>query len=70
MAHAEAGDCPLGKYAPPPSRGLGDTVAKITNALGIDKVVHTLEKATGRDCGCKARREKLNQIFEFRSEGK
>ena len=38
------------------SVGLGDTVAKITNTLGIDKVA---------DCGCNKRREKLNELFPY-----
>jgi hypothetical protein len=37
-----------------PSRGLGDTVAKVTNAVGI--------KSCG---GCKKRQEKLNSLVPF-----
>ena len=43
------------------SVGLGDTVAKITNTLGIDKVAESVAKAVGKeDCGCNKRIEKLN----------
>ena len=42
------------------SKGLGDTIEKITAATGIKKVVETVSKASGKDCGCKARKEKLN----------
>ena len=33
------------------SKGLGDTIAKITKATGIKKVVDTVAKAAGKDCG-------------------
>jgi hypothetical protein len=42
------------------SKGLGDTIEKFTTATGIKKVVDTVTKATGKDCGCGARKEKLN----------
>ena len=45
------------------SKGLGDTIEKITKATGIKKVV---EKVTGeKDCGCKKRREALNKRFPY-----
>ena len=35
------------------SIGLGDTVAKITNTLGLDKVAESVATAIGKDdCGC------------------
>lgn len=38
----------------PVSRGLGDTVAKVTNAMGLEK------------CGgCAERQQKLNQLVQF-----
>jgi len=42
------------------SKGLGDTIEKITAATGIKKAVEFATKASGKDCGCKARKEKLN----------
>ena len=42
------------------SKGLGDTIEKITTATGIKKAVDTVSKVTGRDCGCGRRKEKLN----------
>jgi hypothetical protein len=42
------------------SQGLGDTIEKITAATGIKKVVETVSKASGKECGCAARKEKLN----------
>ena len=35
------------------NKGLGDTIASITKATGLDKLV-------GEDCGCKQRQQKLN----------
>ena len=42
------------------SKGLGDTIYKITKATGIKKVVDKVSKATGKDCGCGKRRDFLN----------
>ena len=51
------------------SKGLGDTIEKITKATGIKKVVDTVAKATGKDCGCAARKEKLNKMFPYNPNG-
>lgn len=42
------------------SKGLGDTIEKITTTTGIKKVVDSVAKATGKDCGCNKRKEALN----------
>lgn len=55
-------DCPHGKGpvldpgpGKPPSRGLGDTIAKVTKAVGI------------KPCpACKRRQEKLNQLIPYK----
>ena len=47
------------------SKGLGDTIEKITKATGIKKVVQTISKATGKDCGCGKRKESLNRLFPY-----
>ena len=47
------------------SKGLGDTVAKITKATGIKKVVEKVSKATGKDCGCGKRKDTLNRLFPY-----
>jgi len=44
------------------SQGLGDTIEKITEATGIDKVVKFI---AGDDCGCDERKEKLNKLFPY-----
>jgi len=46
------------------SKGFGDTVAKFTEAIGIDKVVHFI---AGEDCGCDKRKEKLNKMFPYKT---
>jgi len=45
------------------AKGFGDTVAKITKATGIKKVV---EKLTDGDCGCDKRRDTLNRVFPYK----
>lgn len=47
------------------SKGLGDTIEKITQYTGIKKVVETVAKATGKDCGCNKRRDTLNRVFPY-----
>ena len=42
--------------------GLGDVVAKITKATGIDKLVKFI---AGEDCGCDERQKLLNKEFHF-----
>ena len=49
------------------SQGLGDTIAKVTNALGIDKRAEEVAQAMGKeDCGCKKRQQKLNDMFPYK----
>lgn len=47
------------------SKGLGDSIEKFTTATGIKKVVDTVAKATGKDCGCGKRRDTLNRAFPY-----
>ena len=47
------------------ARGLGDTIHNFTQATGIKKVVDTVAKATGKDCGCGKRRDALNRAFPY-----
>ena len=44
------------------SQGLGDTIAKVTEATGIKKAVKFL---AGEDCGCDERQERMNRIFKY-----
>jgi len=41
-------------------KGMSDVIEKITTATGIKKVVDTVSKVTGKDCGCGKRKEALN----------
>ena len=53
------------------SKGLGDTIAKITNATGLDKVADAVAKAAGaEDCGCNRRRKTLNEILPYTKKTK
>jgi len=47
------------------SKGLGDTIEKITTATGVKQAVNTLFKSTGRGCGCDKRKDKLNKMFPY-----
>lgn len=51
---------------PKKSSGLGDTIEQITTATGIKAAVDWFSEQTGIDCGCDARKEKLNQIFRYK----
>lgn len=44
------------------SEGLGDTIAKVTEATGIKKAVKFI---AGEDCGCDERQERLNRVFKY-----
>jgi hypothetical protein len=53
------------------SKGLGDTIAKITHATGLDVVAEKVAHALGQeDCGCKRRQEKLNKLFPNKTKEK
>ena len=49
------------------SKGLGDTVQKITDATGISALTNMLQKnGVIKDCGCNKRKEKLNKKFPYK----
>ena len=50
----------------PESRGVGDTVAKMTHAIGLDKLAEAYTKITGKPCGCGKRQEWLNEHFPYK----
>ncbi len=52
------------------SKGLGDTIEKITTATGVKKVVEAAAKAVGKDCGCAKRRDALNRVFPYNQNKK
>jgi hypothetical protein len=49
-----------------PSRGLGDTVARLARLSGVTSFTESLQRATGADCGCQGRRRELNRILPYR----
>jgi hypothetical protein len=50
----------------PKSKGLGDTIAKITEVTGISTLVDKVTDVLGiEDCGCSRRQETLNQWFPY-----
>ena len=48
--------------------GLGDLVEAATTVTGVKAATNAVAKATGRDCGCKKRRDALNRLVPFRKE--
>lgn len=51
------------------SQGVGDTIAKITNFFGIDKVADAVAKLAGAPgCGCNERRQMLNELFPYETK--
>ena len=57
---------PTKRGRPRKSEGLGDTIEQITTATGIKKAVDWFAEATGIDCGCDARKKKLNKLFPYK----
>jgi hypothetical protein len=47
------------------SKGLGDTIEKITTATGIKKIVDTVSKVINKPCGCQEKKNKLNEAFPY-----
>jgi len=47
------------------SKGLGDSIEKITKATGIKKVVDTVSKITKKPCNCGQRKDTLNRLFPY-----
>ena len=48
------------------SKGLGDTVEKVTKATGLKKATDFIFDKLGMDCGCDKRKEKLNKLFPYK----
>lgn len=48
------------------SRGLGDSIHKVTKATGIHSAVKRVGKIIGKDCGCSERRDSLNRKFPYK----
>jgi hypothetical protein len=50
------------------SKGLGDSIEKITKATGIKTVVNKVSEGLNIPCGCTARKEKLNKMFPYKNK--
>ena len=52
------------------SKGLGDTIEKITTTTGVKSLVDFIFKKNTtnneEDCGCEERKEKLNKLFPYK----
>ena len=48
------------------SKGLGDSIEKVTKATGIKKATKWIFDKLGKDCGCDARKAKLNSMFPYK----
>ena len=46
-------------------QGMGDAVADLAQVTGMNRLAEAYENITGKDCGCKARQDKLNQLFSL-----
>lgn len=51
------------------STGLGDTVHNLIEMTGLDILAEIYTSVTGRDCGCTARQERLNDLFPYNRSG-
>tara|TARA_R110002073_G_scaffold163096_2_gene319107 strand:+ start:105 stop:284 length:180 start_codon:yes stop_codon:yes gene_type:complete len=50
------------------SKGLGDSIEKITEATKIKALIDAYNKRYGiKDCGCKKRKDKLNEKFPYKN---
>tara|TARA_R110001606_G_scaffold333909_1_gene481732 strand:- start:920 stop:1087 length:168 start_codon:yes stop_codon:yes gene_type:complete len=52
------------------SRGLGDSIAKVTKATGIKSLVDAAAKKMNKPCGCNKRQNKLNELFPYNNGAK
>jgi len=49
------------------SKGLGDTIEKVTTVTGIKSLSEIAARAVGfKDCGCNKRRNWLNKQFPYK----
>ena len=48
-------------------RGLGDSIAKVTKATGLNSLAQMGANLLGKkDCGCNKRKETLNKVFPYK----
>ena len=52
------------------SKGLGDSIEKITKATGIKTMTEVISKGLNVPCGCEGRKDALNTIFPYKNNKK
>jgi len=54
------------------SKGLGDTIAKITSITKLNIIAENIAKIITKngDCNCESHRDKLNKMFPYKKWGK
>tara|TARA_X000000368_G_scaffold347878_1_gene287492 strand:+ start:763 stop:927 length:165 start_codon:yes stop_codon:yes gene_type:complete len=52
------------------SKGLGDSIEKITKRTGIKSMVDTVSKGLNIPCGCQGRKDALNIMFPYKTKNK
>ena len=52
------------------SKGLGDSIEKITKKTGIKSMVDTISKGLNIPCGCQGRKDALNTMFPYKNNKK
>ncbi len=51
------------------SKGLGDSIEKITRLTGIKSLAQMGARAVGKkDCGCNKRKNILNKVFPYKNK--
>ena len=48
------------------SKGLGDTIEKITTAIGVKQLVELASEKIGKPCDCNKRKQALNKAFPYK----
>ena len=48
------------------SKGLGDSIEKVTKATGIKTAVDIVSKGLNIPCGCEGRRKAMNIMFPYK----
>lgn len=46
-------------------KGVGDTIARYSDTLGANVFKRVYRYLTGRNCGCRNRQRRLNEMFKY-----
>jgi len=50
------------------SKGLGDSIEKVTKATGIKTMTEIISKGLNVPCGCEGRKDALNKLFPYKNK--